>query len=97
MTWGDGAVPLATADMYKLLGETLKAGALAACMPGGRSTAAIRMGTRVRTSLHTRDLDKLRDANRRRPNFGGTESRDKEVINSFERPRGARAPLNRSV
>jgi hypothetical protein len=30
--------------MYRLLGETLKAGALAACMPGGRSITAMSMG-----------------------------------------------------
>jgi hypothetical protein len=35
--------------MYRLLGETLKAGALAACMPGGRSITAMSMeGTELR-------------------------------------------------
>jgi len=48
-TWAAGAAPWATAAMYRLLGDTLKAGAFAACMPGGRNITAMSMrGTELR-------------------------------------------------
>jgi hypothetical protein len=55
--------------MYRLLGDTLKAGALAAYMLGGTSIAAMSMGAEA--------------ADGRRLNFIGIRLRDNKTINTF--------------